>query len=97
MLLILLSIQRYVNLILNVFLEPNLVNVVDRKVTKNASLQVLLSRVSFFGPKDISNSNVLQKYRESAEAVMCGLLPKSPTATASRTDSNLPSDACFFT
>ncbi|KAL0323183.1 UNVERIFIED_CONTAM: Endoglucanase 2 [Sesamum angustifolium] len=56
---------------------------------KLAGAQVLLSRVSFFGPKDVSNSNVLQKYRDSAEAVMCGLLPKSPTATSSRTDSGL--------
>ncbi|KAI3460387.1 hypothetical protein Pfo_017050 [Paulownia fortunei] len=56
---------------------------------KLAGAQVLLSRVSFFGPKDISNSNVLHKYRESAEAVMCGLLPKSPTATSSRTDNGL--------
>ncbi|KAI5656159.1 hypothetical protein M9H77_24952 [Catharanthus roseus] len=56
---------------------------------KLAGTQVLLSRVSFFGSKDISNSQILQKYRESAEAVMCGLLPKSPTATASRTDGGL--------
>ncbi|PIN08929.1 Cellulase [Handroanthus impetiginosus] len=56
---------------------------------KLAGTQVLLSRVSFFGAKDIANSDVLQKYRESAEAVMCGLLPKSPTATASRTDNGL--------
>ncbi|XP_041992997.1 endoglucanase 10-like [Salvia splendens] len=56
---------------------------------KLAGAQVLLSRVSFFGSKDVSNSNVLDKYRESAEAVMCGLLPKSPTATTSRTHSGL--------
>ncbi|XP_047975849.1 endoglucanase 10-like [Salvia hispanica] len=56
---------------------------------KLAGVQVLLSRVSFFGSKDVSNSNVLNKYRESAEAVMCGLLPKSPTATTSRTHSGL--------
>ncbi|KAL3634245.1 hypothetical protein CASFOL_021299 [Castilleja foliolosa] len=56
---------------------------------KLAGTQVLLSRVSFFGPKDASNSNVLGKYKESAEAVMCGLLPKSPTATSSRTDNGL--------
>ncbi|GER27752.1 endoglucanase [Striga asiatica] len=56
---------------------------------KLAGTQVLLSRVSFFGAKDVSNSNLLRKYRESAEAVMCGLLPKSPTATSSRTDNGL--------
>lgn len=56
---------------------------------KLAGAQVLLSRVSFFGPKGLSSSNVLEKYRESAEAVMCGLLPKSPTATASRTHGGL--------
>ncbi|GAA0160079.1 hypothetical protein Leryth_005290 [Lithospermum erythrorhizon] len=56
---------------------------------KLAGAQVLLSRVSFFGSKDISNKDVLQKYRSSAEAVMCGLLPKSPTATSSRTDGGL--------
>lgn len=56
---------------------------------KLAGAQVLLSRVSFFGPNDISNKDVLQKYRSSAEAVMCGLLPKSPTATSSRTESGL--------
>ncbi|KAL3845310.1 hypothetical protein ACJIZ3_002713 [Penstemon smallii] len=56
---------------------------------KLAGTQVLLSRVSFFGPNDVSNSNSLLKYRQSAEAVMCGLLPKSPTATSSRTDNGL--------
>ncbi|KAI3464855.1 hypothetical protein Pfo_021518 [Paulownia fortunei] len=56
---------------------------------KLAGAQVLLSRVSFFGSKDILNSNVLLKYRKSAEAVMCSLLPKSPSATSSRTDSGL--------
>ncbi|XP_073023237.1 endoglucanase 10-like [Primulina eburnea] len=56
---------------------------------KLAGMQVLLSRVNFFGSKDVSDSKILQKYRQSAEAVMCGLLPKSPTATSSRTDSGL--------
>lgn len=56
---------------------------------KLAGTQVLLSRISFFGSKDASNSAILQKYRDSAEAVMCGLLPKSPTATSSRTDGGL--------
>ncbi|XP_059460499.1 endoglucanase 10 [Corylus avellana] len=58
---------------------------------KLAGTQVLLSRLSFFGTKDISDSekNGLQMYRKTAEAVMCGLLPDSPTATASRTDSGL--------
>ncbi|GFY86235.1 glycosyl hydrolase 9B5 [Actinidia rufa] len=48
---------------------------------------VLLSRVSFFGSKGKSEN--IQKYRETAEAVMCGLLPKSPTATSSRTNDGL--------
>ncbi|KAA8528734.1 hypothetical protein F0562_036089 [Nyssa sinensis] len=56
---------------------------------KLAGTQVLLSRVSFFGGKDASNSENLQNYRKTAEAVMCGLLPKSPTATTSRTDGGL--------
>ncbi|KAJ8538281.1 hypothetical protein K7X08_014821 [Anisodus acutangulus] len=55
---------------------------------KLAGTQVLLSRVSFFNSK-ASNSDTLQEYRKTAEAVMCGLLPKSPTATSSRTDSGL--------
>ncbi|KAK2971465.1 hypothetical protein RJ640_020871 [Escallonia rubra] len=56
---------------------------------KLAGTQVLLSRVSFFGSKDTSNSANLHNYRKTAEAVMCGLLPKSPTATESRTESGL--------
>ncbi|KAL3514754.1 hypothetical protein ACH5RR_027471 [Cinchona calisaya] len=56
---------------------------------KLAGTQVLLSRISFFGSKDTSNSAILQKYRDSAEAVVCGLLPKSPSATSSRTESGL--------
>ncbi|KAF9683128.1 hypothetical protein SADUNF_Sadunf05G0179900 [Salix dunnii] len=50
--------------------------------------QVLLSRLTFLGNKDTSNSN-LQMYRKTAEAVMCGLIPESPTATKSRTDGGL--------
>ncbi|KAK7283408.1 hypothetical protein RIF29_12905 [Crotalaria pallida] len=58
---------------------------------KLAGAQVLLARVSFFKGKDISNSHGsgLQKYRKTAEAVMCGMLPDSPTLTKSRTDSGL--------
>lgn len=56
---------------------------------KLAGTQVLLSRVGFFDSKGTSNSETLQEYRKTAEAVMCGLLPKSPTATSSRTDSGL--------
>ncbi|KAL1533313.1 cellulase [Salvia divinorum] len=51
--------------------------------------QVLISRISFFGGKDISNSDVLMKYRDSVEVVMCGLLPESPSATSSRTENGL--------
>ncbi|XP_030527371.2 endoglucanase 2-like [Rhodamnia argentea] len=58
---------------------------------KLAGTQVLLSRLSFFGANDLSSSikSGLQNYRKTAEAVMCGLFPKSPTATTSRTDSGL--------
>lgn len=59
-----------------------------RKQLRNF-MQVLLSRVSFFGGQGSSNSGNLQNYRKTAEAVMCGLLPKSPSATKSRTDSKL--------
>ncbi|XP_059633959.1 endoglucanase 10-like [Cornus florida] len=55
---------------------------------KLAGTQVLLSRLSLFGAKDTDSEN-LQNYRKTAEAVICGLLPKSPTATSSRTDSGL--------
>lgn len=58
---------------------------------KLAGTQVLLSRVNLFASKEISSSanSGLQKYRQTAEAVMCGLIPKSPTATSSRTDGGL--------
>ncbi|TKY45512.1 Endoglucanase 10 [Spatholobus suberectus] len=58
---------------------------------KLAGTQVLLARLSFFKAKDISNSygSGLHNYRKTAEAVMCGLLPHSPTATKSRTDNGL--------
>ncbi|XP_058098807.1 endoglucanase 24-like [Magnolia sinica] len=58
---------------------------------KLAGAQVLLSRVSFFGSKKTSNAenSGLQKYKQTADAVMCGLLPNSPTATSSRTDGGL--------
>ncbi|PSR99599.1 Endoglucanase [Actinidia chinensis var. chinensis] len=54
---------------------------------KRPGTQVLLSRLSFFGSNGKSEN--IQKYRETAEAVMCGLLPKSPTATSSRTENGL--------
>ncbi|KAJ7953112.1 Endoglucanase [Quillaja saponaria] len=58
---------------------------------KHAGTQVLLSRISFFDKKDSSSvENLdLQMYRETTEVIMCGLLPDSPTATPSRTDSGL--------
>ncbi|KAG6704884.1 hypothetical protein I3843_07G149500 [Carya illinoinensis] len=58
---------------------------------KLAGTQVLLSRLTFFGCKEGSKSLIsgLQKYKETAEAVMCVLLPSSPTATTSRTESGL--------
>ncbi|PWA80616.1 glycosyl hydrolase 9B5 [Artemisia annua] len=50
--------------------------------------QVLLSRSSLFNSKVASNADI-KKYRKTAEAIMCGLLPKSPTATSSRTKNGL--------
>ncbi|CAF2084420.1 unnamed protein product [Brassica napus] len=50
--------------------------------------QILLSRLTFF-KKDLSGSKGLQGYKETAEAVMCGLIPSSPTATSSRTEGGL--------
>ncbi|XP_062022739.1 endoglucanase 10-like [Rosa rugosa] len=54
---------------------------------KLAGAQVLLSRLTFFGGS--KDNSVLQKYKKTAEAVMCGLLPKSPTATSSRTKNGM--------
>ncbi|XP_047322127.1 endoglucanase 24-like [Impatiens glandulifera] len=54
---------------------------------KRAGTQVLLSRALIFGPKGKSVN--LHNYRSTAEAVMCGLLPKSPTATKSRSNNGL--------
>ncbi|XP_043713191.1 endoglucanase 24 isoform X1 [Telopea speciosissima] len=58
---------------------------------KLAGTQVLLSRINLFGAKEVSDAenNDLLKYRDAAEAVMCGLLPNSPTTTYSRTDGGL--------
>ncbi|KAK8560462.1 hypothetical protein V6N13_082900 [Hibiscus sabdariffa] len=56
---------------------------------KLAGTQVLLSRLSLFGAKGASGNSGLENYRKSAEDVMCGLLPKSPSATSSRTDGGL--------
>ncbi|KAK6258216.1 hypothetical protein SCA6_012690 [Theobroma cacao] len=55
---------------------------------KLAGTQVLLSRINFFGVKEMSTVEnlCLQMYRKTAEAIMCGLLPDSPTATSRRTD-----------
>lgn len=50
--------------------------------------QILLSRLTFF-KKDLSGIKGLQGYKETAEAVMCGLIPSSPTATTSRTEGGL--------
>lgn len=45
--------------------------------------QVLLSRVYFFHGKD---NTKLAKYQKSAQALMCTLLPESPSATSDRTN-----------
>ncbi|ERN01786.1 hypothetical protein AMTR_s00224p00023160 [Amborella trichopoda] len=48
-------------------------------------------RVSFFGSEKVSAAvnTALLKYKKTAEAVMCALLPDSPTATTNRTDGGL--------
>ncbi|KAL5715045.1 cellulase [Ranunculus cassubicifolius] len=58
---------------------------------KLAGAQVLLSRLTFFGGKDIPDDQKLglQMYKKTAEAVMCNILPESPSATLSRTESGL--------
>ncbi|KAL6227045.1 hypothetical protein ACLB2K_001004 [Fragaria x ananassa] len=58
---------------------------------KHAATQVLMSRISFFGAKDLSMAeNIdIQMYRKTAEVFMCGLIPDSPTATSDRTDNGL--------
>ncbi|KAK6150697.1 hypothetical protein DH2020_015629 [Rehmannia glutinosa] len=58
---------------------------------KLAGTQVLLSRVSFFGSKDVQDqeSIALQLYRKTAEAVICEVLPNSSSATTYRTEGGL--------
>ncbi|XP_061341166.1 endoglucanase 2-like [Gastrolobium bilobum] len=58
---------------------------------KHAATQVLLSRVNFFGARDIPDAENLdlQMYRETAEILICKFLPDSPTATTNRTESGL--------
>lgn len=58
---------------------------------KHAGVQVLLSRIRFFGSKTVSSeANVnLEKYRKTARDIMCAFLPTSPTATTNRTDGGL--------
>ncbi|XP_019057193.1 PREDICTED: endoglucanase 2-like [Tarenaya hassleriana] len=56
---------------------------------KLPGVQVLLSRLSFFGSKNESENDVLRKYKQTAESVMCILLPRSPTASPSRTQSKI--------
>lgn len=68
-----------------------LYNPVFIKVHFVYSVQVLLSRLNFFGSKQISNAENegLKSYRDTAESVICGLIPDSPQATASRTGGTL--------
>ncbi|KAL0332726.1 UNVERIFIED_CONTAM: Endoglucanase 24 [Sesamum calycinum] len=58
---------------------------------KLAGTQVLLSRVNFFGSKEIRGEEniALQLYRKTAEAVICGLLSSSSSATSYRTEGGL--------
>lgn len=55
------------------------------------AIQVLLSRVSFFGSADTSDAENLglQKYRRTADAIMCSLLPYSSLATPNRTEGDV--------
>ncbi|XP_006656489.1 endoglucanase 18 [Oryza brachyantha] len=57
---------------------------------KRAGTEVLLSRVSFFASQesDVAQDNVLGQYKQTADAVMCILLPDSETA-AFRTEGGL--------
>ncbi|KAL5845276.1 hypothetical protein ACOSQ4_011234 [Xanthoceras sorbifolium] len=50
--------------------------------------QVLLARSSCFDA-DAGGNSVIEMYKKTAEAVMCNVLPNSPTTTSSRTDSGL--------
>ncbi|KAK0575986.1 hypothetical protein LWI29_010178 [Acer saccharum] len=50
--------------------------------------QVLLARSSFFDEEAGGNS-VIGNYKQTAEAVMCNVLPNSPKTTSSKTDSGL--------
>jgi len=63
------------------------IQVQELKVHIVYSVQVLLSRLNFFGSKQISNAEKegLKSYRDTAEAVICGLIPDSLQATARRT------------
>ncbi|CAI9089668.1 OLC1v1024286C1 [Oldenlandia corymbosa var. corymbosa] len=58
---------------------------------KLPGVHVLLSRVSFFGSSNIPDAENLglQKYRKTAEALMCEFLPDSLTATSKRTNGGL--------
>uniref|UniRef100_A0A6N2N3R6 cellulase n=1 Tax=Salix viminalis TaxID=40686 RepID=A0A6N2N3R6_SALVM len=48
--------------------------------------QVLLSRANLFGAEGMPSEELdLQMYRETSEAILCELLPDSPTAITSRT------------
>ncbi|XXG40257.1 hypothetical protein AAC387_Pa01g1025 [Persea americana] len=57
---------------------------------KLAGTQVLLSRVDFFA-SNVQKAELvgLQRYRKTAEALICELLPDSPSATLSRTQGGL--------
>ncbi|PRQ47429.1 putative cellulase [Rosa chinensis] len=54
-------------------------------------LNVLMSRISFFGAKELlmAENLDLQMYRKTAEVFLCGLIPDSPTAAPDRTDNGL--------
>lgn len=58
---------------------------------KHAGVQVLLSRVQFFGTKTMTSAvrSDLEQYKMTAEAIICALLPHSPTSAPNRTEGGL--------
>lgn len=58
---------------------------------KHAGVQVLLSRVHLFGTNTMSSAvrSDIEQYKMTAEAIICALLPDSPTSAPNRTEGGL--------
>lgn len=58
---------------------------------KHAGVQVLLSRVHLFGTNTTSSAvrSDIERYKMTAEAIICALLPDSPTSAPNRTEGGL--------